>query len=45
VWNLLREIAVGEMSYGALGAKLGKRDARDVTKAISGPGALSNAPN
>lgn len=42
VWNLLREIAVGEMSYGALGAKLGKRDARDVTKAISGSGALSN---
>jgi AraC family transcriptional regulator of adaptative response/methylated-DNA-[protein]-cysteine methyltransferase len=36
VWNLLREIAVGEtMSYGALAAKLGTRDARDVTKAIS----------
>ena len=36
VWNLLREIAVGETtSYGALAAKLGTRDARDVTKAIS----------
>src|SRR5882672_1636856 len=33
VWNLLREIAVGETtSYGALAAKL---DARDVTVAIS----------
>jgi AraC family transcriptional regulator of adaptative response/methylated-DNA-[protein]-cysteine methyltransferase len=36
VWNLLRKIAVGETtSYGALAAKLGTRDARDVTKAIS----------
>jgi len=36
VWNLLREIAVGETtSYGALAAKLGTRDARDVTVAIS----------
>src|ERR1700755_60363 len=36
VWNLLREIAVGETtSYGALAAKLGTRDARDVTAAIS----------
>jgi AraC family transcriptional regulator, regulatory protein of adaptative response / methylated-DNA-[protein]-cysteine methyltransferase len=36
VWNLLREIAVGETTgYGALAAKLGTRDARDVTKAIS----------
>src|ERR1700682_5192085 len=37
VWTLLREIAVGETtSYGALAAKLGTRDARDVTVAISG---------
>jgi AraC family transcriptional regulator, regulatory protein of adaptative response / methylated-DNA-[protein]-cysteine methyltransferase len=36
VWNLLREIEVGETtSYGALAAKLGTRDARDVTVAIS----------
>ena len=36
VWNLLREIAAGETtSYGALAAKLGRRDARDVTVAIS----------
>jgi AraC family transcriptional regulator, regulatory protein of adaptative response / methylated-DNA-[protein]-cysteine methyltransferase len=36
VWNLLREIAIGETtSYGALAAKLGTRDARDVTAAIS----------
>jgi AraC family transcriptional regulator, regulatory protein of adaptative response / methylated-DNA-[protein]-cysteine methyltransferase len=36
VWNLLRELAVGETtSYGALAAKLGTRDARDVTVAIS----------
>lgn len=36
VWNLLRKIAVGETtSYGALAAKLGTRDARDVTVAIS----------
>src|ERR1700682_1512912 len=36
VWTLLREIAVGEtMSYGALAAKLGTRDARDVTVAMS----------
>jgi AraC family transcriptional regulator of adaptative response/methylated-DNA-[protein]-cysteine methyltransferase len=36
VWNLLREIAVGETtSYSALAAKLGTRDARDVTVAIS----------
>jgi AraC family transcriptional regulator of adaptative response/methylated-DNA-[protein]-cysteine methyltransferase len=35
VWNLLREIAVGETtSYGALAAQ-GTRDARDVTVAIS----------
>jgi AraC family transcriptional regulator of adaptative response/methylated-DNA-[protein]-cysteine methyltransferase len=35
VWNLLRQIAVGETtSYGALAAKLGARDARDVTVAI-----------
>ena len=36
VWNLLREIAVGQTtSYGALAAKLGTRDTRDVTVAIS----------
>jgi AraC family transcriptional regulator, regulatory protein of adaptative response / methylated-DNA-[protein]-cysteine methyltransferase len=36
VWTLLREIAVGETtSYGALAAKLGTRDARDVAVAIS----------
>jgi AraC family transcriptional regulator, regulatory protein of adaptative response / methylated-DNA-[protein]-cysteine methyltransferase len=36
VWNLLRQIAVGEpTSYGALAAKLGTRDARDVTVATS----------
>jgi AraC family transcriptional regulator, regulatory protein of adaptative response / methylated-DNA-[protein]-cysteine methyltransferase len=36
VWNLLRQIAVGETtSYGALAAKLGAPDARDVTVAIS----------
>jgi AraC family transcriptional regulator, regulatory protein of adaptative response / methylated-DNA-[protein]-cysteine methyltransferase len=36
VWTLLREIAVGETtSYGTLAAKLGTRDARDVTVAIS----------
>jgi AraC family transcriptional regulator of adaptative response/methylated-DNA-[protein]-cysteine methyltransferase len=36
VWTLLHKIAVGETtSYGALAAKLGTRDARDVTVAIS----------
>jgi AraC family transcriptional regulator, regulatory protein of adaptative response / methylated-DNA-[protein]-cysteine methyltransferase len=36
VWKLLREIAVGAItSYGALTAKLGARDARAVTLAIS----------
>jgi AraC family transcriptional regulator, regulatory protein of adaptative response / methylated-DNA-[protein]-cysteine methyltransferase len=36
VWNLLRQIAVGETtSYGALAARLGARDARAVTVAIS----------
>jgi AraC family transcriptional regulator of adaptative response/methylated-DNA-[protein]-cysteine methyltransferase len=35
VWSMLREIPAGEtMSYGALAAKLGTRDARDVTAAI-----------
>jgi AraC family transcriptional regulator, regulatory protein of adaptative response / methylated-DNA-[protein]-cysteine methyltransferase len=35
IWNLLREIAVGEtISYGALAEKFGTRDARDVTAAI-----------
>ena len=35
VWALLREIPVGETTtYGALAAKLGTRDARDVTQAI-----------
>jgi AraC family transcriptional regulator of adaptative response/methylated-DNA-[protein]-cysteine methyltransferase len=36
VWSLLREIPVGETTnYGALAAKLGTRDARDVTEAIA----------
>ena len=36
VWSLLREIPAGETTtYGALAAKLGTRDARDVTEAIS----------
>jgi AraC family transcriptional regulator of adaptative response/methylated-DNA-[protein]-cysteine methyltransferase len=35
VWTMLREIPAGETtSYGALAAKLGTRDARDVTEAI-----------
>lgn len=35
IWTLLREIPAGETtSYGALAAKLGTRDARDVTEAI-----------
>jgi AraC family transcriptional regulator of adaptative response/methylated-DNA-[protein]-cysteine methyltransferase len=35
VWAMLREIPGGETtSYGALAAKLGTRDARDVTEAI-----------
>jgi O-6-methylguanine DNA methyltransferase len=34
-WSLLREIPVGQTTnYGALAAKLGTRDARDVTEAI-----------
>jgi AraC family transcriptional regulator of adaptative response/methylated-DNA-[protein]-cysteine methyltransferase len=35
VWSMLREIPAGEtMNYGALAAKLGTRDAREVTDAI-----------
>ena len=35
VWAMLREIPAGETtSYGALAARLGTRDARDVTEAI-----------
>ncbi len=35
VWTMLREIPAGETtSYGALAAKLGTRDARDITEAI-----------
>jgi len=35
VWTLLRDIPCGETtSYGALAAKLGTRDAREVTEAI-----------
>ena len=35
VWTMLREIPAGETtSYGALAAKLGTRDARDVTEAM-----------
>jgi AraC family transcriptional regulator of adaptative response/methylated-DNA-[protein]-cysteine methyltransferase len=37
VWSMLRAIPVGETTnYGALAAKLGTRDARDVTEAIAG---------
>jgi AraC family transcriptional regulator of adaptative response/methylated-DNA-[protein]-cysteine methyltransferase len=36
VWTLLREIPAGETtSYGVLAAKLGTRDAREVTEAIA----------
>ena len=36
VWSLLREIPAGQTtSYGALAARLGTRDAREVTEAIA----------
>lgn len=36
VWHMLREIPLGETtSYGALAARLGTRDAREVTEAIA----------
>ena len=36
VWSLLRDFPAGETThYGALAAKLGTRDARDVTEAIA----------
>lgn len=36
VWSMLRALPIGEtISYGAIAAKLGTRDARDVTKAIA----------
>jgi AraC family transcriptional regulator of adaptative response/methylated-DNA-[protein]-cysteine methyltransferase len=36
VWSLLREIPAGQTTnYGALAARLGTRDARDVTEAIA----------
>jgi AraC family transcriptional regulator of adaptative response/methylated-DNA-[protein]-cysteine methyltransferase len=36
VWSLLREIPAGQTTtYGALAAKLGTRDAREVTEAIA----------
>ncbi len=36
VWSMLRAIPVGETTnYGALAAKLGTRDAREVTEAIA----------
>jgi AraC family transcriptional regulator, regulatory protein of adaptative response / methylated-DNA-[protein]-cysteine methyltransferase len=36
VWSMLRLLPIGEtISYGTLAAKLGTRDARDVTKAIA----------
>ena len=36
VWSMLRTIPVGETTnYGALAAKLGTRDAREVTEAIA----------
>lgn len=35
VWRMLRDIPIGETTnYGALAAKLGTRDARDITEAI-----------
>jgi AraC family transcriptional regulator of adaptative response/methylated-DNA-[protein]-cysteine methyltransferase len=39
VWSLLRSIPAGQTTtYGALAAKLGTRDARDVTEAIASNG-------
>lgn len=39
VWQMLRDIPVGEATnYGVLAAKLGTRDARDVTAAIAANG-------
>lgn len=39
VWQMLRDIPAGETtSYGELAAKLGTRDARDVTAAIAANG-------
>lgn len=36
VWHMLREIPIGKtVSYGELAARLGTRDARDVTAAVS----------
>lgn len=36
VWSMLRALPVGEtISYGALAAQLGTRDARDVTEAVA----------
>lgn len=36
VWSMLRALPVGETTnYGALAARLGSRDARDVTEAIA----------
>jgi AraC family transcriptional regulator of adaptative response/methylated-DNA-[protein]-cysteine methyltransferase len=36
VWSIVQEIPAGETTtYGALAAKLGSRDARDVTAAIA----------
>ncbi|MBU6458478.1 MAG: methylated-DNA--[protein]-cysteine S-methyltransferase, partial [Bradyrhizobium sp.] len=36
VWSMLRALPIGEtISYGAIAAQLGTRDARDVTKAIA----------
>ncbi|MBV8743877.1 MAG: methylated-DNA--[protein]-cysteine S-methyltransferase [Xanthobacteraceae bacterium] len=36
VWSMLRAVPVGETTnYGALAARLGTRDARDVTEAIA----------
>ena len=36
VWSMLREIPVGEVTnYGAVAAKLGTRDAREVAEAIA----------
>ena len=39
VWSLLREIPAGQTTtYGGLAAKLGTRDARDVTEAVASNG-------
>jgi AraC family transcriptional regulator of adaptative response/methylated-DNA-[protein]-cysteine methyltransferase len=42
VWTMLREVPARETTnYGSLAAKLGTRDARDVTEAIGSNAQLS----